>query len=62
MSVLGITALILVVVLGLLVLRVKSDPMEDESVRKYLAESSTDKQDPAGGEDEAKAQSLEHRP
>ena len=46
MSILGITALILVVVLGLLVLRVKSDPMDKDSVRKYLADSSTDNKTP----------------
>lgn len=39
MTILGIVALIAVVVLGLLVLRVKSDPMEKDSVRKYLAEA-----------------------
>jgi hypothetical protein len=39
MSILGIIALIAVVVLGIMVLRVKSDPMEKESVRQALADS-----------------------
>ena len=39
MTLLGTVALIAVVILGILVLRVKSDPTENESVRKYLAES-----------------------
>ena len=44
MTFLGTIALILLIVLGILVLRVKSDPMENESVRKYLADSkATDK-------------------
>jgi hypothetical protein len=38
MTVLGIIAIIAVVVLGLIVLRVKSDPTEKASVRKILAE------------------------
>jgi hypothetical protein len=37
MTILGIVALIVLIVLGIMVLRVKSDPMENESVRKYLA-------------------------
>jgi len=36
MTILGIVALIVVVVLGVLVLRVKSDPLENESLRKDL--------------------------
>ena len=39
MTVLGIIAIIAAVVLGLIVLRVKSDPMEKESVRKILSEA-----------------------
>jgi len=39
MTILGILALIVLVVLGILVLRVKSDPTEKDSVRKYLADS-----------------------
>lgn len=39
MTILGILAIIAVVVLGLIVLRVKSDPMEKESVRKILADA-----------------------
>jgi hypothetical protein len=39
MTILGIVAIIAVVVLGLIVLRVKSDPMEKESVRKILSDA-----------------------
>jgi hypothetical protein len=39
MTILGIIALIALVVLGLMVLRVKSDPMENELVRKALRDS-----------------------
>ena len=39
LTILGIAALIALFVASLLVLRVKSDPMEKESVREYLAES-----------------------
>jgi hypothetical protein len=39
MTLLGIVALIILVVAGILVLRVKSDPMEKESVREFLADS-----------------------
>jgi len=38
MSILGTIALIALVILSILVLRVKSDPMENESVKKYLAD------------------------
>ena len=38
MTFLGITALIILVIAGLMVLRVKSDPMEKESVREFLSE------------------------
>ena len=38
MTILGIVAIIAVIVMGLLVLRVKSDPMEKESVRRVLEE------------------------
>lgn len=38
MTILGAIALIVLVVLGILVLRVKSDPLENESVKKYLAD------------------------
>jgi len=41
MTILGIVAIIAVVVLGLIVLRVKSDPMEKASVRKILADAKT---------------------
>jgi hypothetical protein len=36
MTILGTIALIVVVILGILVLRVKSDPMENEAVKKAL--------------------------
>jgi hypothetical protein len=39
MTILGTIALIVLVVLGVMVLRVKSDPLEKESVRKVLAEA-----------------------
>jgi len=39
MAILGTIALIALVILSIMVLRVKSDPMEKKSVRKYLAES-----------------------
>ena len=39
MTILGIIAIVAVVVLGLIVLRVKSDPMEKESVRKILSDA-----------------------
>ena len=39
MTILGIIAIIAVIVLGLIVLRVKSDPMEKESVRKILSDA-----------------------
>ena len=39
MTILGIVALIALVVLGVMVLRVKSDPLENESIRNALAES-----------------------
>jgi hypothetical protein len=38
MTILGTLALIALVILSILVLRVKSDPMENKSVRKYLAD------------------------
>ena len=39
LTILGIAALIALLIASLLVLRVKSDPMEKEAVRQYLAES-----------------------
>jgi hypothetical protein len=39
MTILGIIALIVLVIAGLMVLRIKSDPMEKESVREYLSDS-----------------------
>ncbi len=37
MTTLGIIALILLVIAGLMVLRIKSDPMEKDSVREFLS-------------------------
>ena len=56
MTILGIAALIVVVILGVMVLRVKSDPMEDESVRKYLTDpkrTDGDSNPPTGASREA---------
>ena len=39
LTILGILALIGLVIASFMVLRVKSDPMEKEAVRRYLAES-----------------------
>ena len=39
MTAVGVVALIVLVVLGVLVLRIKSDPLEKESVRQYLADA-----------------------
>jgi hypothetical protein len=38
MTVVGTIALVALIVLGVMVLRVKSDPMENKTVRKYLAD------------------------
>jgi len=38
MTILGIVALVAIVIIGVIVLRVKSDPMEKESVRRVLEE------------------------
>jgi hypothetical protein len=38
MTIFGIIALIALIILGVMVLRIKSDPMEKESVRKYFAD------------------------
>jgi hypothetical protein len=39
MTIFGTIALVALVILGVLVLRIKSDPMEKESVRKYIADA-----------------------
>jgi hypothetical protein len=39
MTILGIIALIVLVIAGIMVLRVKSDPLEKESVREFLSDS-----------------------
>jgi len=39
MTILGTIALIALVILSVMVLRVKSDPMEKKSIRKYLGDS-----------------------
>jgi hypothetical protein len=38
MTFLGIVALIVLLIAGLMVLRIKSDPMEKESVREFLSD------------------------
>ena len=38
MTILGTVALIVLVILSIMVLRVKSDPMENKSIRKILAD------------------------
>jgi hypothetical protein len=43
MTFLGIAALIALVVFGVMVLRVKSDPLEDETIREALEESKRSK-------------------
>ena len=50
MTLLGTIALILLIVLGVMVLRVKSNPMENESVRKYLADSKSPDKSSAASE------------
>ena len=42
LTAIGILALIALLIASLMVLRVKSDPMEKESVRQYLAESTSE--------------------
>jgi hypothetical protein len=42
MTILGIVALIVLVILGVMVLRVKSDPGENESLQKLLSRSKRD--------------------
>jgi hypothetical protein len=39
MTILGIAALIALVVFGVMVLRVKSDPLENRAIRKALADA-----------------------
>jgi len=39
MAILGTIALIALVILGIMVLRVKSDPLEKESIRQSLADA-----------------------
>ena len=50
MTLLGTIALILLIVLGVMVLRVKSDPMENESIRRYLADSQSTDESSAASE------------
>ena len=47
MTVLGIIALIVLVIAGLMVLRVKSDPMEKDSVREFLSNAKDKPETPA---------------
>jgi len=46
MTLLGIIALIVLVIAGLLVLRVNSDPMEKESVREFLSDRNNSTENP----------------
>jgi hypothetical protein len=43
MTILGIVALIALVILGVMVLRVKSDPLENSTIREALEESKRNK-------------------
>ena len=45
MSLIGTIALIVLVILSILVLRVKSDPLEDKSIRTALSEAKRGKQE-----------------
>ena len=47
MTLIGIIALIVLVVAGIMVLRVKSDPMEKESVREFLSDAKPKQDAPA---------------
>jgi len=47
MTYLGIIALIVLVIAGLMVLRVKSDPREKDSVRAFLSEDKEKSETPA---------------
>ena len=47
MTFIGIIALIVLVIAGLMVLRVKSDPREKESVRAFLSEDKEKSETPA---------------
>ena len=47
MTTLGIIALIVLVIAGLMVLRVKSDPREKKSVREFLSEDKAKSETPA---------------
>jgi len=46
MALLGIVALIVLVIAGVMVLRVKSDPMEKPSVREFLSGSAAESKTP----------------
>ncbi len=47
MTLIGIIALIVLVIAGVMVLRVKSDPREKESVRAFLSEDKEKPETPA---------------
>jgi hypothetical protein len=47
MTILGIIALILLVIAGVTVLRIKSDPMERDSVRQFLSDDKNRPEIPA---------------
>ena len=46
MTLLGIIALIVLVITGLMVLRVNSDPMEKKSVREFLSDRNKSTENP----------------
>jgi|APPan5920702752_1055751.scaffolds.fasta_scaffold33911_1 hypothetical protein len=56
MTILATAALIVLILVGIMVLRMKSDPMEKESVRKLLADrpSSPEAASPTGSEKNSK--------
>jgi hypothetical protein len=57
LTILGIAALIALLIASLLVLRVKSDPLDKETVREYLAESKS-----ASGRSQQQADQLPPSP
>ncbi len=59
MDTLAIMALVALVVSGVMVLRLKSDPMENETIRKFLIDSKrTTSADPIDAAQDDKSRSL----
>ena len=52
MTILGIVALVAIVIIGVMVLRLKSDPREKESVRRILEEEKAKSAGPPTSSDE----------